>query len=384
MADNAENLRQADLAKLPFFTGAKSDVFSCEMWVQRVQRCKDSSNWNDATTMTYVFNALRGEALEWTRTLNRSSVNVDEWNSFKKGLLYAFSAVRTSRTTTVNLANLLQNQAERVVSYYTRVVNTVNDLEGLSPNVAIPAEPWTAAFQAVPQLMGLPVADRAAQVQKLVDHGAQRIYDLLALNIFVSNLRPSLRDEVNRQSPKTLNDAFEMAMEAEKAQYDPRKSFTQPMMPISPTDENTTTDADTEDSLQAELDELTNSHAGRVDAIKRKMSKFRRPGGATSQQKGRPTAPPGAIPKNPAHKSMKCRFCGLLGHVQFDCYKRRKANAPMVGADGKPYTPKPVGNVNPQPQDQVLSQGQAQFIPTHPSNYAPQMYTQQYNPSDFQ
>ena len=35
MADQVENLRQADLAKLPFFTGTKADTFTCEQWIAR-------------------------------------------------------------------------------------------------------------------------------------------------------------------------------------------------------------------------------------------------------------------------------------------------------------------------------------------------------------
>ena len=387
MADNAENLRQADLAKLPFFTGAKSDAFTCEMWVQRVQRCRDSSNWNDATTMTYVFNALRGEALEWTRTLNRSSVNVDEWASFKKGLLYAFSAVRTSRTTTINLANLQQNQSERVVSYYTRVVNTVNDLEGLNPDIPVPAEPWTPAVRAVPAFMALPIADRVEQLQRLITHGAQRVYDHMALNIFVSNLRPSIREEVIRQSPKILNDAFEMAMEAEKAQFDPRKTASLPMMPVEPhhgSDNNT----DTEDALQAELEDLTNDSSARIEAIKKKLSKFRRPttGGAASQQSRQQTAPSTRIPANPAHKNMKCRYCNKMGHIQYDCFTRRRNNAPMIGADGKPYTQR-TNNIVNVGTGGTVSSDQVVVNPIPYLQTAPQptdVYGQTYSQQDFQ
>ena len=356
MADNAENLRQADLAKLPFFKGAKSDAFTCEMWVQGVQRCRDSSNWNNATTMTYVFNALRGEALEWTRTLNRSSVNVDEWASFKKGLLYAFSAVRTSRTTTINLANLQQNQSKHVVSYNTRIINTVNDLEGLNPDIPVPTEPWTAAVWAVPAFMALPIADQVEQLQHLITHGAQRVYDHMALNIFVSNHRPSIREEVIRQSPKMLNDAFEMAMEAEKAQYDSRKTASLPMMPVEPYHRSDTNN-DNEDALQAELEELTNDSSPRIEAIKKKLSKFRRPptGGTTFQQSRQHAAPSTSIPANPAQKNMKCCYCNKKGHIQYDCYNCRRNNAPMIGAGGKPYTPRSNNSVTVNPRsDQVV------------------------------
>jgi hypothetical protein len=43
MADHAEDLRQADLTKLPLFSREKMDIFTCEQWISRVQRAKDSS-----------------------------------------------------------------------------------------------------------------------------------------------------------------------------------------------------------------------------------------------------------------------------------------------------------------------------------------------------
>ena len=118
MADQIENLRQADLAKLPFFTVTKADTFTCEQWIARVQRAKDTSGWDDAHTMTYVLNALRGFAFAWTRSINRSNkVDINNWNSFKAGLLNAFSVIRTSRTTTINLTSLLQGTIKRVRDY---------------------------------------------------------------------------------------------------------------------------------------------------------------------------------------------------------------------------------------------------------------------------
>ncbi len=41
MADHAENHQQADLTKLPFFSGDKSDIFMCVQWISRGQRARD-------------------------------------------------------------------------------------------------------------------------------------------------------------------------------------------------------------------------------------------------------------------------------------------------------------------------------------------------------
>ncbi len=73
MADHAEDLRQADLAKLPLFSGDKRDIFTCEQWISRVQHAKDLSGWTNARTMTYVINALIGSAFAYTRSINLAS-----------------------------------------------------------------------------------------------------------------------------------------------------------------------------------------------------------------------------------------------------------------------------------------------------------------------
>ncbi len=81
MADHAEDLQQADLAKLRLFSGDKSNIFTCEQWISRVQRAKDSSGWNNARTMTYVLNALRGSAFAYTRSINLAAgVDIDCFN----------------------------------------------------------------------------------------------------------------------------------------------------------------------------------------------------------------------------------------------------------------------------------------------------------------
>jgi hypothetical protein len=145
MANHAEDLRQADLAKLPLFSGDKSDIFTCKKWISRVQRAKDSSGWNNARTMTYVLNALRGSAFAYTRSINLAAgIDIDNWDSFKAALLDSFSTVRTSRTTTVNISTLIQGQTERVINYYIRVADSINDMASLKKlhQQRVPANPF--------------------------------------------------------------------------------------------------------------------------------------------------------------------------------------------------------------------------------------------------
>jgi hypothetical protein len=154
MADHAEDLWQADLAKLPLFSGDKTDIFTCEQWISRVQRAKDLSGWTNARTMTYVINALRGSAFAYTRSINLASdIDIDNWDSFKAALLDSFSAVRTSRTTTVNISTLIQGQKECVINYYIRVADSINDMASLKKlnQQRVPQNPFGPSWGPCPK-----------------------------------------------------------------------------------------------------------------------------------------------------------------------------------------------------------------------------------------
>ncbi len=60
---NVELLRQSELAKLPLFSGDGKDQFTAEQWIERVSRARTTSAWTPDQTNTFVYNALRGNAL---------------------------------------------------------------------------------------------------------------------------------------------------------------------------------------------------------------------------------------------------------------------------------------------------------------------------------
>jgi hypothetical protein len=244
MADHAEDLRQADLANLPLFSGDKSDIFTCKQWISRVQRAKDSSRWNNARTMIYVINALRGSAFAYTRSINLAAdVDIDDWDSFKAALLDSFSAVRTSRTTTVNISTLVQGQTEGVINYYIRVADSIKDMATLKKlnQQRVPANPFSPILGALPEVVATAVAVSAQVAADLVNFGVQDCYDNIALHLFISGLRPNIRNEVMRQSPITLTEAKAFASDAKKRATIPQsKTSGTASLPVMPVEDNDT------------------------------------------------------------------------------------------------------------------------------------------------
>jgi len=377
MADNAEQLRQANLAKLPFWSGTKSDTFTAEQWVERISRSRHSGGWDHALTMTYVFNALRGDALSWFDALKRTGVNRNNWDDFKTAFLKAYSTTRTPRTTTVHLADLQQGATENVVQYYSRVIRAIDDLEMLIPNGRFPRpDPlFGAAFTGVNAFNNIALADRQAEADALISHGATSAFNHMALNLFVSNLRPFLRDKLLENRPDSLTDAFDTAVALERLQTDPRRATAGVNAVDSDppsTDDNASKTDTPEDSavIDAEIDALN---------LKLRSLQHRRQGAAPRNQPrpsgstGFSNPPPssnGRPPRNQqqqqrrARPEDKCRYCKKSGHFQKECFSRRRDNAPMVGADGQPYRKNSVFPLD----DQVVSFQQQQQQLQNPLN----------------
>jgi hypothetical protein len=345
MADQVENLHQADLAKLPFFSGDKTDTFTCEQWIARVQRSKGTSGWDNGHIMTYVLNALCGSAFAWTRSINRSSkINIDDWDSFKAGLLNVFSIIRTSRPTTINLTSLLQGTNERITNYYIWVIDAVNDIDALKKldQQQLPENPWQEAAN-VPKLMALAVGVRAKILLGLVDFGIQNCLDYVSLNLFVSGLKPHIREEVMRQTPKNLDDAFDMAVQSEKINYAPPKAAGATALPVMPVDRHNgpPLTKESETDLLPALEDIKADNESRVASIKTKLNKFCRNGQSSgnlpSSNRSTNKSSSGARKPNP-NKDVKCRYCNKMGYYQIICHSRKHDGAPMVANDGTPYT----------------------------------------------
>jgi hypothetical protein len=355
--DNAKLQSLSDLTKIPTFTGNKSaDFFDDESWITHIKGSKLAGNWNDDCTMAYFLNPLRGKALAWYESCACTNISITIRNKWKIGFLEAYSVHRTARTAIVNLAVLMQVELECLTSFYTCVIRAVDDLKTLVPNRAfpVPAHPWLLEVQAVPGFAASPVYVSAAQAQALAKHGATCAFNHLAIKFLVSYLRPAIRDDLLKTLPTSLKDAFDKAKELECISLDPKSSSATPVMEVTVTP---TSNIPAEDDIQTELDALVASGASAacIDAIQCKFKKFAKPPPCSSSSAGsnnnnnrssksgssQPSTSNSNNPPNRDAKDIKCRYCNIMGHYQYDCCSRCHAGAPMISQDGKPYTQKP-------------------------------------------
>jgi hypothetical protein len=329
-------LMQAELGKLPIWSGDSSkDGYTIEQWADRVDRAAQTANWDDRDTMNFVYNAFRGPALKLLEALKTFGVNDRSWAAVKAELLEAYSRVQTARTTVVNLADLKQAANESITDFGSRVAIIVEDLKQLMPAASrVPqGVTWHADIRGLAGWDAVNAAHKADALQQAADLVRWASFDHLGIQLFVSNLKPILRDELMKAPPATLNAAIKMARSLEKIQlktdHAPNHAAVTEVQPLTQPQGH---DA----ALDAEIEALSASFQA---LLKRRNGNNSSRGGRGNgnNQRGQRGRGRGGRGGNTTGYNV-CRYCKKPGHLQKVCNSRIKAGAPEVDAQGKPYT----------------------------------------------
>ena len=329
-------LMQAELGKLPIWSGDSSkDGYTIEQWSDRVDRAAETANWDDRDTMNFVYNAFRGPALKWLEALKTFGIDDKSWVAVKAELLEAYSRVQTARTTVVNLADLKQATNESITDFGSRVAIIVEDIKQLMPAASrVPqGVVWPNPIAELAGWAGVGAAHKTAVLQDAADKVRWACFDHLGIQLFVSNLKPVIRDELMKAPPASLNAAIKMARSLEKIQVKSDSAHAHATVAeIQPHTQPQGHDA----ALDAEIEALSASFQA---LLKRRNGNNSSRGGRGNgnSQRGRGGRGRGGRGGNTT-SYIVCRYCKKPGHLQKVCNSRIKAGAPEVDAQGKPYT----------------------------------------------
>jgi len=329
-------LMQADLAKLPIWSGdAAKDGYTVEQWCKRVDKAAASAGWNAGNTMSYVYNALRGDALRWYESLKRFNINDDDWPSVRVEMLDAYSRVQTARTAVVNLSDLKQGASESVTNFGSRVARIVDDMEMLMPAAArTPAGvAWADEITALAGWGAVAAAVKTTQLQNAANRVIWNTYNHLGVQLFISNLKPVFRDELLKAPPTDLSTAIKQARQLEKIVLKPENTSAS-VSAIQQEAMGGHDDVDAEiAALSAQFQALIKKRNGANGRGGRGAANGNR-GGRGGRGRG---APRGGGAANGNSSYNVCRYCKKPGHLQKVCNSRIKAGAPQVDLNGKPY-----------------------------------------------
>ena len=324
------NLLRESVTRIPLYTGDGNDSFTPAQWLARVEKARLTAAWDDANTMAFIYVSLRGKALKWYECLERSGIALN-FADFSTAFILSFSPATTARTATISLNEIKQQNNEDVVGFYARVIEVVNEIENLIPAAA--RRP--AAVTYPPEIMALAGFNalhanvRIGPPQAIFDLGMKTAMNHVGIQLFVAGLKPQIRDELMKDMPAVLWDAFQNALTLEKIHM-PVKSFTNAS--VNEISEEDTQQIDGEiEAVQAQLQRLQTRRS------QFRPGQFNKPGGfgfrqnSTSQQTGKPLQLKDAI----------CRCCKKKGHMQDKCFTRIRKGLPCVDVNGVPLKNQP-------------------------------------------
>ena len=331
-------------AQLPLWSGTKDSAFSAEQWVERIDKARhgEAGNWNDVTTMSYVFNALRGDALVWFDALPTLGYNTAVWAEFKEAFIRTYGTTKTARTAALNLSDIRQGSSESAARYISRVIKLISDVKDLAPaNLPAPAAPYPDEIRALAGWDGVADAIKTRCIQALLQAGAQDAYNRVGMQLFIAGLKPTLRVELMKSNPANMREAFDAVIDAEKISAEPQKQKGAAILAgVSKEQES---DADSE--YDADEDNEEGEESAAISALSAKLKALKKKAGGkkkkqANKQSNGSNGFNGQKRSDGARGGSKvgsCRYCKKEGHFQAECYSRKAAGAPMVDAQGTPF-----------------------------------------------
>jgi hypothetical protein len=177
-----------------------------------------------------------------------------------------------------------------------------------------------AAVRAVAPTIAEAKAEGISDAFKFVKH-----------QLFLAGLKECIRDKVLQAEKATFNESVKEARNLETIQNDHKRlnKIAAVKAELQP-----------EEAREIIWEELTEQEIEQVAALRSRNGRFpprNNSGPARNNNQARNTTA-----TNP---NIICRYCDKKGHRQKECFSCRRANAPMVDANGKPYESNRVNNV---------------------------------------
>ena len=312
LATLAEHDRIRRSTEMPVFRGTSSKDMSARDWMDRFEGAAIIAKWEtDERKIVEFRQLLRDEALAWWKGIqNFADVrDLKKWDIVKEEFLSAYDKKGTAKNICSNFKDLYQKPKETVRDFYSRVAAIFTKMKEVRP--AEMADPRCEEDE-----------DDAAQARRYRTCKVEGLDDMtkyIQTQMFLAGLHEKIRSKVLESGKTTPYDIYKKAVEIETIEEDKKVKATPTVTAVSY--ENTEPAA----NAATEVDDMDEDELQAVNAIRAQKGKapFRRSG-----------------PNGGAPKPIQCRYCNKWGHMQKICKARQRDKAPMVGADGKPYTNK--------------------------------------------
>ena len=326
---------------LPWYYGIPTkETISASDLIDRLEAAAPIAGWDtDEKKIRELYLLFREEAIVWWKSTKKSEdCVITDWESVKKAFLLNYEPKITARTTCTNLADLAQRPNEVANRYYLRLFATFDKLQSTYPD-----NRKTVRFAPV----NAAAADAAEQI-KIKAEGIEDAFRFFEHQQFLAGLRDPIRSEVMKAGKATVTASKAFATELEAISM---KDTLTPLTRGIASCQMENADSESLPSLAADL--LDDDELEMINAIRRRSGKqpfrrgnFKKP----STSNGNKSNGNGNSSNN---GNISCRYCKKKGHMQRECKSRLRDNAPMVDANGKPFSRNNVHAVDAEDEGQT-------------------------------
>lgn len=344
-------LRQHDRVKrstdLPLFYGETGrDSVTARHLIEKIDSAANIGIWDDARKYEEMFQIMRGNARTWFSGLKRTyGIRAGAYPQVKAKFLQMYDPTSVAKTTSLVLSEMYQRPHELVRDYYARI------LEGFEKMIDAKPEGIKTNTDEDEVEVGHEVGYLRCRTNALKD-----AENYILQQMFMSGLKTEIRIKVIEENKMTIGAAVDFAVETEVILADKSKKASSSVNAVN--SEPAPGPAEPEHTInEIEVDyEMDDSELAAVNQVRAQKGqplwrkRTSRPSGAVSSNYNRSN---NYNNKNNGNKNEnKCRYCKKFGHMQKECRSRIRAGAPMVDAQGKPYSVQKINEIN-QKDEQV-------------------------------
>jgi hypothetical protein len=170
--------------------------------------------------------------------------------------------------------------------------------------------------------------------------GISDAFKFIKHQLFLAGLKDGIRDKVLEATKDTFTESVKVARNLETIQNDHKR-----LNQINAIKN----DMEEEKAKEIVWDNLSDDQLAQLAAIRfGRNNRYNKKGSNNGNNRNNQGNNSRSMPlRNP---NTECRYCKKKGHLQKDCFSRKRDQAPMVDANGKPYQQNNcVNNVADQP-----------------------------------
>jgi hypothetical protein len=286
----------------PLFYGQwTKDTIAARLLIVLVNDAGEIARWDNARKLLEFKMCLQDKAVGWFEGLTQDRVDTNNWDTVKNEFLETYEPKYSAKMTCANFTNLNQKSEETINDYMYRVQMAYKCLTDKKP----------AATAIIRAAGGAAPADIKAE-------GVSDAFKFIKHQLFLASLKDGIRDKVLEAAKDTFTKRVKVARNLETIQNDHKR-----LNRINAIKQ----ELEEERAKEIIWDNLSDDQLAQLSVIHFTQDRYNNH--SSNNQACSSTAV-----RNP---NTACRYCQKKGHLQKDCFTRKRDKAPMVDANGKPY-----------------------------------------------